>query len=92
MTPKYPPNSEPSRTEKSKLLKTFFPIITTGRILATMALPKSSRPETMIRREEELVEFYEFYDDEIEHEQYCKIILLEAKKSPLIKWGLTVDT
>ncbi len=57
-----------------------------------MALPKSSRPETMIRREEELVEFYEFYDDEIEHEQYCKIILLEAKKSPLIKWGLTVDT
>ncbi len=44
-----------------------------------MALPKSSRPETMIRREEELVEFYEFYDDEIEHEQYCKIILSEAK-------------
>lgn len=59
--------------EKSKLLKTLFPIITAGRVVATVTLSESSRPETMIRGEEELVESDTEYNNFIHQRKVLSI-------------------
>lgn len=64
------PYSQLRRTPKSELLKTFFPIHATGRIISTMVFPESSRPEAMVGWEKELVGFDELYNERIHNACY----------------------
>ena len=66
------PDSESCRTEKSETLKAFLAIHTTGRMVSTMALPESSRPKTMIRGEERLVELNKGNNNKSEHTPHCR--------------------